>query len=93
MRSLYTHTRFNPHPPPAAIARPCIARRQVEIAIQEKAGFVSHGATGKGNDQIRFELTFYALCPGIKARVLPTSLHLPLHLSVTHSCFSRFLLR
>lgn len=49
-----------------AIARPCIARRQVEIAIQEKAGFVSHGATGKGNDQIRFELTFYALCPGIK---------------------------
>ena len=40
-----------------AIARPCIARRQVEIALAEGAGFVSHGATGKGNDQIRFELT------------------------------------
>ncbi|XP_019643658.1 PREDICTED: argininosuccinate synthase-like [Branchiostoma belcheri] len=49
-----------------AVARPCIARRQVEIAKQEGAQFVSHGATGKGNDQIRFELTCYALYPGVK---------------------------
>ncbi|XP_077078843.1 argininosuccinate synthase [Siphateles boraxobius] len=49
-----------------AIARPCIARRQVQIAQQERAQFVSHGATGKGNDQIRFELTCYALYPGVQ---------------------------
>uniref|UniRef100_A0A8D3CUH7 Argininosuccinate synthase n=1 Tax=Scophthalmus maximus TaxID=52904 RepID=A0A8D3CUH7_SCOMX len=49
-----------------AIARPCIARRQVEIARREGAQFVSHGATGKGNDQIRFELTNYALYPEVK---------------------------
>uniref|UniRef100_A0A8C2ZDC8 Argininosuccinate synthase n=1 Tax=Cyclopterus lumpus TaxID=8103 RepID=A0A8C2ZDC8_CYCLU len=50
-----------------AIARPCIARSQVEIARREGAQFVSHGATGKGNDQIRFELTCYALYPEIIA--------------------------
>uniref|UniRef100_A0A665WES6 Argininosuccinate synthase n=1 Tax=Echeneis naucrates TaxID=173247 RepID=A0A665WES6_ECHNA len=50
-----------------AIARPCIAQRQVEIARQEGAQFVSHGATGKGNDQIRFELTCYALYPEVIA--------------------------
>eukprot|EP00040_Diaphanoeca_grandis_P035241 m.221052 g.221052 ORF g.221052 m.221052 type:complete len:418 (+) comp33336_c1_seq1:104-1357(+) len=49
-----------------AIARPCIARRQIEIAVQEDAQFVSHGATGKGNDQIRFELGFHALGAHIK---------------------------
>ncbi|XP_077478790.1 argininosuccinate synthase [Stigmatopora argus] len=49
-----------------SLARPCIAKRQVEIAQREGAQFVSHGATGKGNDQIRFELTFYALYPGVK---------------------------
>lgn len=49
-----------------AIARPCIARRQVQIARQERAQFVSHGATGKGNDQIRFELTCYALYPEVQ---------------------------
>uniref|UniRef100_A0A4W6CWV1 Argininosuccinate synthase n=1 Tax=Lates calcarifer TaxID=8187 RepID=A0A4W6CWV1_LATCA len=49
-----------------AVARPCIARRQVEIARSEGAQFVSHGATGKGNDQIRFELTCYALYPEVK---------------------------
>uniref|UniRef100_A0A665WE49 Argininosuccinate synthase n=2 Tax=Echeneis naucrates TaxID=173247 RepID=A0A665WE49_ECHNA len=49
-----------------AIARPCIAQRQVEIARQEGAQFVSHGATGKGNDQIRFELTCYALYPEVQ---------------------------
>jgi len=48
-----------------AIARPCISRRQTEIAIKEGAKYVSHGATGKGNDQIRFELTYYALYPGV----------------------------
>ncbi len=46
-----------------SIARPCIAQRQVEIAEQTSAQAVSHGATGKGNDQVRFELTFAALAP------------------------------
>ncbi len=49
-----------------SIARPLIARRQVEIAKQEGAQAVSHGATGKGNDQVRFELTYVALDPTIK---------------------------
>ncbi|XP_062814985.1 argininosuccinate synthase [Anolis carolinensis] len=49
-----------------ALARPCIARRQVDIAQKERAHYVSHGATGKGNDQIRFELAYYALCPEIQ---------------------------
>jgi argininosuccinate synthase len=49
-----------------SIARPLIARRQVEIARQTGADAVSHGATGKGNDQVRFELGYYALEPGIK---------------------------
>jgi argininosuccinate synthase len=49
-----------------SIARPLIAKRQVEIAAQEGADAVAHGATGKGNDQVRFELTYYALKPGIK---------------------------
>ncbi len=48
-----------------SIARPLIAKRQIEIAIQEKCNTVSHGATGKGNDQVRFELTYYALKPDI----------------------------
>uniref|UniRef100_A0A673LX66 Argininosuccinate synthase n=1 Tax=Sinocyclocheilus rhinocerous TaxID=307959 RepID=A0A673LX66_9TELE len=50
-----------------SIARPCIARRQVQIARSEGAQYVSHGATGKGNDQIRFELTCYALYPHVIA--------------------------
>uniref|UniRef100_A0A672KE18 Argininosuccinate synthase n=1 Tax=Sinocyclocheilus grahami TaxID=75366 RepID=A0A672KE18_SINGR len=50
-----------------SIARPCIARRQVQIARREGAQYVSHGATGKGNDQIRFELTCYALYPHVIA--------------------------
>jgi argininosuccinate synthase len=49
-----------------AIARPLIARRQVEIARQEGAGWVSHGSTGKGNDQVRFELAYHALDPGLR---------------------------
>jgi argininosuccinate synthase len=49
-----------------ALARPLIARRQMEIAEREKAAFVSHGATGKGNDQVRFELSYYALRPDIQ---------------------------
>lgn len=49
-----------------SIARPLIAKRQIEIARQVKADAVSHGATGKGNDQVRFELGYYALEPGIK---------------------------
>lgn len=49
-----------------SLARPCIARKQVEIAQREGAKYVSHGATGKGNDQVRFELTCYSLAPQIK---------------------------
>ncbi len=49
-----------------SIARPLIAKRQIEIAKKEKADAVSHGATGKGNDQVRFELTYYALNPNIQ---------------------------
>uniref|UniRef100_F7CD55 Argininosuccinate synthase n=1 Tax=Xenopus tropicalis TaxID=8364 RepID=F7CD55_XENTR len=49
-----------------SLARPCIAKKQVEIAKKEAAEYVSHGATGKGNDQIRFELTCYALYPEVK---------------------------
>lgn len=48
------------------IARPLIARRQVEIARQVGADCVAHGATGKGNDQLRFELSYLALAPDIK---------------------------
>ncbi len=49
-----------------SIARPLIAKRQIEIARQTNAQAVSHGATGKGNDQVRFELGYYALNPAIK---------------------------
>ena len=49
-----------------SIARPLIARRQAEIAIREGAEAVAHGATGKGNDQVRFELTYMALAPRLK---------------------------
>ena len=49
-----------------SIARPLIAKRQIEIARQVGADAVSHGATGKGNDQVRFELGYYALNPDIK---------------------------
>ncbi len=49
-----------------SLARPVIAQRQIEIARKEGADAVAHGATGKGNDQVRFELTYYALEPDIK---------------------------
>ena len=52
-----------------SLARPCIAKRAVEIAHKMGCGFVAHGATGKGNDQVRFELTFAALDPGLQAIV------------------------
>lgn len=48
-----------------SLARPLIAKRQIEIAVAEGADAVSHGATGKGNDQVRFELTYNALNPDI----------------------------
>ncbi len=48
-----------------SVARPVIAKRQVEIAVKEGADAVAHGATGKGNDQVRFELTFKALKPDL----------------------------
>ena len=49
-----------------SVARPLIARRQAEIAIQEGAEAVAHGCTGKGNDQVRFELTYMAFAPHLK---------------------------
>ncbi len=49
-----------------SVARPLIAKRQIEIAEKEGADTVCHGATGKGNDQVRFELTYMALNPNIK---------------------------
>jgi len=49
-----------------SIARPLIAKKQIEIARKEGASAVSHGATGKGNDQVRFELTYYAQKPDIR---------------------------
>jgi argininosuccinate synthase len=49
-----------------SIARPLLAKRQVEVALREKAEAVAHGCTGKGNDQVRFELTVLALAPQLK---------------------------
>src|SRR3970040_129073 len=49
-----------------SIARPLIAKRQIEIAEKTGADAVAHGATGKGNDQVRFELSYYALNPDIR---------------------------
>ncbi len=49
-----------------SIARPLIAKRQIEIAKEVGADYVAHGSTGKGNDQVRFELGYYANNPGIK---------------------------
>src|SRR5499433_2462391 len=49
-----------------SLARPLIAKAQIEVARAEVAQAVAHGATGKGNDQVRFELAYYALEPGIK---------------------------
>lgn len=49
-----------------SLARPLLAKKQIEIAEKEKAEYVAHGATGKGNDQIRFELAYYALNPNMK---------------------------
>ncbi len=49
-----------------ALARPLIAKKQIEAAMEYEADYVAHGATGKGNDQVRFELAYYALKPDIK---------------------------
>src|SRR6059036_4343387 len=49
-----------------SIARPLLAKRQVEIALEEGADAVAHGCTGKGNDQVRFELTYAALAPELQ---------------------------
>ncbi|OQX82599.1 argininosuccinate synthase [candidate division KSB1 bacterium 4484_87] len=49
-----------------SLARPLLAKAQIEVAEKENAGWVAHGATGKGNDQVRFELAYYALNPNIK---------------------------
>ena len=51
-----------------SLARPCIAKGIVKVAKEENAGFISHGATGKGNDQVRFELSCASLDPKIKVK-------------------------
>ena len=67
-----------------SLARPCIASGLVRAAIRENANFISHGATGKGNDQVRFELACYSLHPTVKASILSLfSLH-----SSSHRVFS-----
>lgn len=48
-----------------SLSRPLLAKKQIEIAMKEKTSIVSHGSTGKGNDQVRFELSYYALNPNI----------------------------
>lgn len=54
------------YPMGTALARPCIARAMIKVVREEKAQYIAHGATGKGNDQIRFELSAYALHPKIQ---------------------------
>jgi argininosuccinate synthase len=49
-----------------SLARPLIAKRQIEIAVKEGTPIVAHGATGKGNDQVRFEMTYHVLMPEVK---------------------------
>ena len=49
-----------------SLARPCIAKGAMQAAVDYGCGALAHGATGKGNDQVRFELSFYALAPRIK---------------------------
>jgi len=49
-----------------SLARPLIAKKHIEIAKKEKTNIVAHGATGKGNDQVRFELTYYTLMPDVE---------------------------
>ncbi len=51
-----------------SLARPCISKGIVKVANEENAEFISHGATGKGSDQIRFELSCASIDPNIKAR-------------------------
>ena len=53
-----------------SLARPCISQGLIHVAQEEKAQFISHGATGKGNDQVRFELSCYALWPQVKVRFM-----------------------
>ena len=63
-----------------SIARPLISKRLVEIAAETGADAIAHGATGKGNDQVRFELSAYALNPDIKVIAPWRSGRWPLHL-------------
>src|SRR5262245_46952527 len=49
-----------------SLARPVIAKHQVEVALREGASAIAHGCTGKGNDQVRFELAYQALTPNLK---------------------------
>ena len=53
-----------------SLGRPLIAKKMIELAAKEGAGAVAHGATGKGNDQVRFELTFWALNPPLRSSPL-----------------------
>ena len=64
-----------------SLARPVIAKHQVEVALREGATAVAHGCTGKGNDQVRFELAYQALAPELRFRQIDS----PLQLRPTHS--------
>ena len=65
-----------------SIARPLIAKAHAEVAKKEGADAVAHGATGKGNDQVRFELSYAALAPNLKLYLLGVCLSLEKHFQV-----------
>ncbi len=70
-----------------SLARPCIASGLVRAAIRENANFISHGATGKGNDQVRFELACYSLHPTVQALWLSLSSSIPHVIMLTWSLY------
>lgn len=63
-----------------SLARPCISVGLVEVAKAKGARYIAHGATGKGNDQVRFELSAYALYPEVKVIIFITKLSFKLPL-------------
>ncbi len=74
-----------------SLARPCIASGLVRAAIRENANFISHGATGKGNDQVRFELACYSLHPTVQALRLSLFSSIPHVIMLTWSLYFPYL--
>lgn len=58
-----------------SLARPCISVGMIKCAQENQAQIISHGATGKGNDQVRFELSCFSLCPDIRVNMLSCWFH------------------